>query len=415
MAGQYSDNGAVPPPHNVSRSRAEMQESPKKGRASVTLAHNVSWSRAELQEMPQQGRASAPPLGWAISFALGIFAGVAMTLMLVSDMHVSGLPSFLPAGNARQTSEEGAGAETTATRASSADSSRTIANAPRKPIWFWHLHKSMGTTICSMMQARHEPVPKEFNCNGDSSVQATLRTQDAERIQRMMQQKNLSIVFSESWAPGRLLDQETSPFSFITVIRQPLARTYSHFVHASSHYCKDLDQPEQFSYCNFAQWALKHQPDNHIVRELLPEKADAPAGSLTMEDLELAKRRLDKFDMVVPMEQIQSDVSARMLEEHLGWKSIEWKHANVRNGASKNSMASTLSKTLYAEIQAHHALDLAVYEHALTLFAQRSKSHRANMEQSALGYASEITSTKNHGKWASCSLKCCEQACDKVL
>ena len=115
--------------------------------------------------------------------------------------------------------------------------------------------------------------------------------------------------------------------------------------------------------------------DNLYVRSLVGSRAFLlPAGALTRGHLEVAKRRLRHFTVVISLEDF--DLHRVQLRAFLGWNHTKPLHAynshTTRHGHLKGTVPGNFTTRQLQQLRDANALDFELYQFALELAGNRT-------------------------------------------
>jgi hypothetical protein len=179
---------------------------------------------------------------------------------------------------------------------------RASVHFPQK-IYFLHLHKSGGTSICNAA-IRNGLKANKNNCN----VQADQRCCGGETIaeqQQFARETKYDFVASESYMYAEL---DVADYIYVTTLRNSMARYMSHYNHV-----KRKRQTESFD-----AW-LSGQPDNWNVRHICGTRCmNIPKFALSSDDFYFTSRRLSHFSHILFHETLQH--SFNKMARKLAWK-----------------------------------------------------------------------------------------------
>ena len=286
---------------------------------------------------------------------------------------------------------------------SSAETSSPLVRTKR-PVFFMHLHKAAGTTLCllalsnghraaGMKQDERDPKTKlkyGFNCNilGDDPGHLGLGVANQESTfgqaegrmtckQRggLMNERKWTFSAIERW----IYPQEICPdqFIYITCLRDPVSRIKSS---VKFHVRQTEDM--------VVSWATKHEfnaaapistgspsVDNFYTRSFAGKITYLkPLGSVNDLDLAVAKATIDRFEAVLILEHFDRDLV--QLEKLLGWNT---KNLGQAKKSSSDKKKVAFSPAQEALLKQRNALDFEFYAHAEGLAEKISIRARANI------------------------------------
>jgi len=286
---------------------------------------------------------------------------------------------------------------------------RTLQSDPlplRKPVLYTHLHKSAGTSMCTLAVLNNESVNDPYfdtNCNTDEDgcnaglqpdggVAKTQKT-CAERMSEAAA-TGFSYMGIEKWV------DDFSPAScpgllYATVVREPMSRIVSNTEfarslgwNATNDEIMTLLQPgtsadttvghappsrrnasqEMHSGCRHIERSVASF-DNFYVRTFGGwDVFSKPAGTLNSDDLEKAKERLAQFSIVIALESF--DAQAIQLAGVLGWTKLELPEANVeteRDSLPEAQPDVDFTDEQLIQLTKANALDSILYSYAQAL------------------------------------------------
>ena len=212
------------------------------------------------------------------------------------------------------------------------------------PVFHLHLHKAGGSSVCAMANL-HGEITSPNNCNGLPDQSCCGIDPDG-----FLKAHPYTFVASERQLPPLRVDL----FRYMTVLREPIARSISHYRHLV---------PGKFSESAYEVWA-QHQPDNWYVRYICGDPCmHVPRGRLGVAHLNVALQRLMKFDYIYILKNLDSDGWSQMARD-LGWphpgQRAPASHSNVR----AHNTAAQLSTACRQRLGNLFYLDHLIYEWA---------------------------------------------------
>ena len=220
----------------------------------------------------------------------------------------------------------------------------------RKIIYFLHLHKSGGTSVCSAAKAGGLHVDKR-NCN----VQVDQRCCGGETIvqqQDFARNTKYDFVACENYMYAEM---DLEYYIYVITLRNSMARYMSHYNHV-----RRARQTESFD-----AW-LQGQPDNWNVRHICGSRCmHVPKFALTMEDFYFAARRLSQFSHILFHETLHESFDAMV--HKLKWKNVRLQHHQASSKTYMYAHANWTSMTclddlLYARAKQNMLLKISPME-----------------------------------------------------
>lgn len=170
-----------------------------------------------------------------------------------------------------------------------------LASSQRKIVFFLHIHKSAGSTLCAIARANGEIVNARGNCN----VQHDQRCCGGDSLrEHQAYARATRYTFVAAERPMySAMDHEH--FEYVVAIRRSLDRYYSHFRHVERLYHDGS---------TFQAW-MDGQPDNWNLRQLCGTRClRVPKFKLTLAHYVYTLRRLRAFDVVIRLDRFQNDL-----------------------------------------------------------------------------------------------------------
>eukprot|EP00039_Didymoeca_costata_P021299 m.344095 g.344095 ORF g.344095 m.344095 type:complete len:307 (-) comp23833_c0_seq1:230-1150(-) len=233
-----------------------------------------------------------------------------------------------------------------------------------KTIYFHHIPKSGGSTICATAKANGENAPPK-NCRWHSVASIGSAPPTTTTQCNFIATTNFTFVANEEYMPVEL--QQDLFFSFI-LLRNPIDRIVSHYLHASQ--CMftvcAVETPSESAACfecmqGLGEWYMARTSlHNFVTRRLLGGIHDDTVLNRT--HLHTAKERLrDLFDLVLILEEFE-DSGRQLLAYYLDWRIF------LRDGTHRNSNAKQeLSEDTQILLMSVNKYDMEVYAYARSL------------------------------------------------
>lgn len=296
-----------------------------------------------------------------------------------------------------------------------------MARAPTPQVFFLHLHKAGGTSFCATLAAMGILNRTVVNCNTyhyfhfDAAPQKALVFQTPQleacaaaaaeshthgaRCCRWRQAALAAngIVFCE---PGHWMGpcnrgfdsalDTCDNFEYATIMRPPIERIYSHMCQHGTNYSTVMRalEPGRTPPKRRNEWfAGTSAFDNYNVRALAgPLVWMLPAGSIDGEHLERAKKVLDRFRVVMTLDNLRKDTVQLGMLSHRSVSRLSTTgivHASDYScPVSSTTLANGFTPSERLQIEEANKWDLALYAYArklaqkLTTLARRSRGVR---------------------------------------
>ena len=191
----------------------------------------------------------------------------------------------------------------------------------RTPVYFLHISKSGGSTVCSIARSRNDSkngcvaVRDKSPCwvKGTGPQWENTRKHDSlgcEATEALYAEHNISWLSNEGFLGGRTVKPLeslcTGRLMYMTMLRNPFMRTHSHSQHREVDVLnKQAVNNAPFHTLSVGQKMIAHPPifDNYMTRVLLGEGVyNLARGQLNATHLQAAKMQLARFDLVLSLE-----------------------------------------------------------------------------------------------------------------
>lgn len=273
---------------------------------------------------------------------------------------------------------------------------RTIAlsNAKQKEsriIYFQHIHKSGGSTMCRIAAANKMKTPHQENCNVSSDQRCCGET--IEALQEFAETTPYNFVANE----GDMYEvMDPTRFRYVLLLRDSQARYLSHFRHVFRAHDGSLR-------INFSQWWHK-QPDNFTFRKICGTRCqNVPKFHITQELFDYTLEKMGQFEDFLFLEDFSSSLSK--FSRKVGWT----KHPKLVANKDDLSSDDTISTWYYPSLETDDwdenmsALDDALYAYARQKYEGVEKPTLSEVERQGVVRYMEQTSD--------CSNECCAAVC----
>jgi hypothetical protein len=212
-----------------------------------------------------------------------------------------------------------------------------------------------------MARANNMRIPEEEkskgwmgkNCNPRKADKSTAWEGTAAQQVAYSRRKRINFFAVETALPAQLA---WGQFAMLGIVRNPLKLMVSH--------CKWGGVKPNM--------CVEHWENRHIfvyIHRYLESTARRNSKKFTEEDLDQAKRRLQRFSLVLVLERLHE--AGPLLEAHFGWK--ETNTATYRSGShgNGNNTLSHLNQSTFEALKKKSKLDFMLYEYASDLFDQQ--------------------------------------------
>ena len=243
--------------------------------------------------------------------------------------------------------------------------------------FFLHLHKAGGTTLCHNARVVNQLNAPIRNCNAPGDGPRTLRdgidgfangNLTCEERQAYMNLHCIQFFATERWLDDELC---VDRFMYLTVLRDPIKRIESNCrfekvkPETALEWLQNSYFPEERVYLGTAA------VDNFYVRSFAGREVfHRPAGGVTREDLEVAKRRLKRFEVVLILEHMAKGFL--QMEKILGWEMPTERDSHRSFGSG--DVTIRFSEAERRVLQQSNMLDAEFYDFAVALSAKRVAS-----------------------------------------
>ncbi len=238
---------------------------------------------------------------------------------------------------------------------------------PRRVI-FTHIPKTGGTSLRAVL-GRHYPRHTVHFKDNNNYLNArhilTLPPDERDSLRLIAGHLSYGI---HAYLSGQSI--------YITLLRDPVKRLISNYFFARSlpHH-KQHANAMRLSLEDFAQAPLQNQA---VTRALYgftfdPTSPTPPADALALppDALEVAKRNLSEQYAVVGITE-QFDPSLLLMKKALGWGNIFYMSRNITR---QDDTRQKLSPEAIAAVEQACAMDVTLYQHALTVFEAQKRAY----------------------------------------
>jgi hypothetical protein len=236
----------------------------------------------------------------------------------------------------------------------------------QKTIIFLHIPKAAGTTLSRVFLANYRR-DETFTIDGvrgeESTKQFIDMSADEKRKIRLLQGH---MVFG-------LHKHLVSPFSYITILRNPIDRVVSHYYYVlrePKHYLYNEVVSRRMNLQDYVGSGISTELNNDQVRLIAGIDDQIPFGCCTRTNLEQAIGNLRKYFEVVGISE-RFDESLLLLKKKLGWHGMPlYRKTNVTKGRPR---IDQITRKGLKTIEKMNELDMELYEYAGQCFEMMVK------------------------------------------
>jgi hypothetical protein len=294
----------------------------------------------------------------------------------------------------------------------------TISRKPRgrrkdsKVIYYLHIHKAGGSTMCKQAAKQKLSVNMVANCNVQKDQHCCGKEDSLEAQIRYANETMFDFVACEKEMYDNMA---TDYYDYAVTLRDSATRYVSHWKHIRRLKVKDTlkDKGQHFLVGNFSSW-WEFQPDNFITRMICGSKClDRPKFQITPQLFQYTLQRLSLFSHVLFLEDMEASYAT--FARAVGWNTgVKVGHEN--RGTSKNN-----TKTIPENMTDNNlrydpfmtALDDALYAFARERYDGNYTNH-SNTSLLVKEYANsaDVQDYFRDGKDRNCKDPCCGE-CSK--
>lgn len=256
---------------------------------------------------------------------------------------------------------------------------KPVALRPDDILFFVHIPKTAGTSMIAILDAQYRP--EEIFPHHHF-----VRRRDFEAFTPRQLARFRMIRAHLPAGPGSLVYEYLAQTPVcITMLRHPVARMISlyHHVRRTKHHPNHREVVEGGidleTFVRSPEFRDRSSADNHQTLMVVGGYDDHLSINKMARDyspaawLEIAKQRLEQFAFFGLTERF--DESMELMARTLGWPAVA--RAPRLNAAPRPTRSESVSDRALAAIEKSSGLDLALYRHAETLFAERLAEMRA--------------------------------------
>jgi len=220
-----------------------------------------------------------------------------------------------------------------------------------------HIPKTAGTTFYSILD-------RNFESAGTYLYRLTEGTEQLTNLPADQRDRLQLIRGHLPYGIHRCLSQ---PVEYITILREPIERTISHYYYVlrnptHRHYQRVVS--EKMGIREYVLGCLIKELDNGQVRLISGDGFQAPFGKCGRELLDQAKHNLQHSFSVVGLTE-RFDETVLLMARRFGWKKTHYVRQNVTD---KRPAREQLDSETLDAVKAINTLDLELYAFAKTLF-----------------------------------------------
>jgi hypothetical protein len=225
---------------------------------------------------------------------------------------------------------------------------------------FLHIPKTAGTTFSRVIRRQYP----EGTIVGNDPALAHV---DLEALKALPEERKRELRVVQGHMPFGVHELFPQPASYVTILRDPVARMVSHYKHVlrvKHHYLHDQVAARGLSLAEYARSGMSPELENGQTKLLAG--LDDDVMEATAEHLEAAKRHLREHFVLAGLSE-RFDESLLVLRPLLGWKNVTYDRVNV----APRSAAAPIDAAAIEAIRERNALDVELYGLCKTLLEER--------------------------------------------
>ena len=270
----------------------------------------------------------------------------------------------------------------------------TLNQTGKEPVViFVHIPKTAGTTLRHIIQHQFKPnnIFEFYNLEKRQNRVTT----GVEKLKSLSDSQKNAIKFVSGHAGFGLHQFLQQPYTYITVLRDPVARiiSYYHFLQKrESDLVKDKSL-EDFvcSYRGVHNSMTCYLSGVTLKFQLRDPNLDLENARYSQETLALAKQNLKKHFKVVGLVE-KFDETCILLKKNLGWN-IPLNYAR-KNVSSKSKSTKEISQETLNLIHEYNSLDIQLYECAQEVFQELINQQGASFAEEVSRFKADNESNK---------------------
>lgn len=263
-------------------------------------------------------------------------------------------------------------------------------------IYYLHIHKSAGTTICGAAELNNMAV-SEKNCNVQIDQRCCGHDDSLQGQQDFAKSTEYEFVANEQ---DMYTAMDTEHYRYVVMLRDSRDRYMSHWKHVYRNHRKEYNVE------GFTEWC-SGQPDNWNVRKICGTPCmETPKYGLTEHLWNQTLARLSQFDDVMFLDRFNETYT--QFANRVGWRKMP-----VHQPTAPNNKAKAVEyPTIHDEWDPFmSALDDALREFAESMY--RGEKPNPYSPSFSVERQEALTRYFAKGKLAECDNPCCAEICSK--
>lgn len=223
---------------------------------------------------------------------------------------------------------------------------------PAQNLLFLHIQKTAGSTLHNIMGRQY---PKETIFNIYNTID------DLGKFEKLSagQKKNIRLV--KGHFPFGLHEQLEGSSEYITILRDPVERTISHFYHAAedkTHFRYEEIRKNNYSLMDVLEKGIMPNLDNNMVRMLSGENR-VPFGSCTEAMLDKAMYNLENHFSIIGLQTRFDEFVLESAARFVWEKSLYYRKSRV--GKTRPQKNQLDAKT-FSAVKSYNQLDQKLFD-----------------------------------------------------